>query len=36
MAYEKIVAAYDRAGKAKDAARALEASGFPLPAISAC
>jgi uncharacterized protein (TIGR02271 family) len=29
MAYEKIVAAYDRAGKAKDAARALEASGFP-------
>jgi uncharacterized protein (TIGR02271 family) len=28
MAFEKIVAFYDRAGKAKDAARALETSGF--------
>jgi len=34
MAYEKIVAAYDRAAKAKDAARALEASGFPSSDIS--
>src|SRR5215510_1365984 len=29
MAYEKIVAVYDKSGKAKEAARALEASGFP-------
>jgi hypothetical protein len=29
MAYEKIVAAYDKSGTAKEAARALEASGFP-------
>lgn len=28
MAYEKIVAVYDKAAKAKEAARALEASGF--------
>ncbi len=28
MAYEKIVAVYDKAGKAKEAVRALEASGF--------
>lgn len=28
MAYEKIVAVYDKAGKAKEAARALESSGF--------
>lgn len=28
MAYEKIVAVYDRSGKAKDAMRALEAAGF--------
>jgi uncharacterized protein (TIGR02271 family) len=29
MAYERIVAVYDRAGKAEEAMRALEASGFP-------
>ncbi len=29
MAYEKIVGVYDNLGKAKDAQRALEASGFP-------
>jgi uncharacterized protein (TIGR02271 family) len=34
MAYEKIVAVYDKAGKAKDAMRALEASGFPTGDIS--
>jgi len=34
MAYERIVAVYDKAGKAKDALRALEASGFPLADIS--
>jgi uncharacterized protein (TIGR02271 family) len=34
MAYEKIVAAYDKLGKAKDAMRALEASGFPTSDIS--
>jgi uncharacterized protein (TIGR02271 family) len=34
MAYEKIVAVYDKAGKAKDAARALESSGFPNSDIS--
>jgi uncharacterized protein (TIGR02271 family) len=34
MAYEKIVAVYDKAGKAKDAVRALEASGFPTGDIS--
>jgi uncharacterized protein (TIGR02271 family) len=34
MAYEKIVAVYDKAGKAKDAARALEASGFAASDIS--
>lgn len=34
MAYEKIVAVYDKAGKAKEAARALEASGFPASDIS--
>ena len=34
MAYEKIVAVYDKAGKAKDAARALEASGFAADDIS--
>src|SRR5215472_14795184 len=34
MAYEKIVAVYDKAGKAKDAVRALEASGFPSGDIS--
>jgi uncharacterized protein (TIGR02271 family) len=34
MAYEKIVAVYDKAGKAKEAARALEASGFPSSDIS--
>lgn len=34
MAYEKIVAVYDKAGKASDAARALEASGFPSGDIS--
>jgi uncharacterized protein (TIGR02271 family) len=28
MAYEKIVAVYDKSGKAKDAMRALEAAGF--------
>src|SRR5437899_3659868 len=34
MAYEKIVAVYDKSGKAKEAARALEASGFPSNDIS--
>jgi len=34
MAYEKIVAAYDKVGKARDAAHALEASGFPAGDIS--
>src|SRR5215470_2529643 len=34
MAYEKIVAVYDKSGKAKEAARALEASGFPSSDIS--
>src|SRR5215831_16785302 len=34
MAYEKIVAVYDKAAKAKEAARALEASGFPAGDIS--
>ena len=34
MAYEKIVAVYDKMGKAKDAMRALEASGFPTSDIS--
>ena len=34
MAYERIVAVYDKAGKAKDAVRALEASGFPSGDIS--
>jgi uncharacterized protein (TIGR02271 family) len=34
MAYERIVAVYDKAGKAKDAVRALEASGFPPTDIS--
>lgn len=34
MTYERIVAVYDKAGKAKDAARALEASGFPAGDIS--
>jgi uncharacterized protein (TIGR02271 family) len=34
MAYEKIVAVYDKAGKAKDAMHALEASGFPSGDIS--
>lgn len=34
MAYERIVAVYDKAGKAKDAVRALEASGFPSTNIS--
>ena len=34
MAYEKIVAVYDKAGKAKDAVHALEASGFPAGDIS--
>ncbi|HEY6270753.1 MAG TPA: YsnF/AvaK domain-containing protein [Terriglobales bacterium] len=34
MAYEKIVAVYDKAGKAKDAVRALESSGFPSGDIS--
>jgi len=34
MAYEKIVAAYDKTGKAKEAAHALEASGFPSSDIS--
>lgn len=29
MSYERLVAVYDTAGKAKEAARALEASGFP-------
>jgi uncharacterized protein (TIGR02271 family) len=35
MAYEKIVAVYDNLGKARDAQRALEASGFPNRDISA-
>jgi uncharacterized protein (TIGR02271 family) len=34
MAYEKIVAVYDKTGKAKEAARALETSGFPASDIS--
>lgn len=34
MAYEKIVAVYDKSGKAREAARALEASGFPIGDIS--
>jgi uncharacterized protein (TIGR02271 family) len=34
MAYEKIVAVYDKLGKAKDAVRALEASGFSTGDIS--
>jgi uncharacterized protein (TIGR02271 family) len=34
MAYERIVAVYDKAGKAKEAARALESSGFPASDIS--
>lgn len=34
MAYEKIVAVYDKAGKAKEAVHALEASGFPSGDIS--
>lgn len=34
MANEKIVAVYDKAGKAKEAVRALEASGFPSGDIS--
>ena len=34
MTYERIVAVYDKAGKARDAARALEASGFPAGDIS--
>lgn len=34
MAYEKIVAVYDKAAKAKEAARALEASGFAAGDIS--
>lgn len=34
MAYEKIVAVYDKAVKAKEAARALEASGFAAGDIS--
>jgi uncharacterized protein (TIGR02271 family) len=34
MDYERIVAVYDRTGKARDAARALEASGFPAGDIS--
>jgi uncharacterized protein (TIGR02271 family) len=34
MVHEKIVAIYDQAGKAKEAARALEASGFPAGDIS--
>jgi uncharacterized protein (TIGR02271 family) len=34
MAYEKIVAVYDKAGKAKEAVRALESSGFPSGDIS--
>lgn len=29
MTYERLVAVYDQAGKARDAARVLEASGFP-------
>src|SRR6516225_2547221 len=34
MAYEKIVAVYDKAAKAKEAARALETSGFAAGDIS--
>jgi uncharacterized protein (TIGR02271 family) len=34
MAYEKIVAVYDKVGKAKEAARALESSGFSANDIS--
>jgi uncharacterized protein (TIGR02271 family) len=34
MAYEKIVAVYDKAAKAKEAARALESSGFAAGDIS--
>src|SRR5258707_889002 len=34
MAYEKIVAVYDKAAKAKEAARALQTSGFALGDIS--
>lgn len=34
MAYEKIVAVYDKTGKARDAARALENAGFPSSEIS--
>jgi uncharacterized protein (TIGR02271 family) len=34
MAYEKIVAVYDRSAKAKDAMRALEAAGFATSDIS--
>ena len=34
MAHEKIVAVYDKLGKAKDAMRALEASGFSTSDIS--
>ena len=34
MAYEKIVAVYDKLGKAKDAMRALEANGFSSSDIS--
>jgi uncharacterized protein (TIGR02271 family) len=34
MAYEKIVAVYDKSGKAKDAMRALEAAGFSTGDIS--
>ena len=34
MAYEKIIAVYDRAEKARDAARALESSGFVTSDIS--
>src|SRR5215472_9866981 len=34
MAYERIVAVYDKAGKAKEAMRALEASGFSTGDIS--
>ena len=34
MAYEKIVAVYDKTGKAKDAMRALEAAGFSTGDIS--
>ena len=34
MGYEKIVAVYEKMGKARDAARALESSGFPSDDIS--